>query len=61
MAKYITDAVKEKLNKMNRASQDANLGTLLKGFGTHTVTAGEETAGTLDIDSGNASAIGPKF
>jgi len=59
----LSDAIVAKLNKMNRAAQDALLGTLLKGLGglylsagTHSVTAGEETAGTLDIDTGMASA-----
>jgi len=49
----LSSATKGKLNKMNRAAQDAKLGSWL---GTHTVTAAEETAGTLDIDTGNASA-----
>lgn len=59
----LSDAVVAKLNKMNRAAQDASLGTLLKGIGglypnagTHTVTAGEATAGEAAIDTGMASA-----
>lgn len=59
------------INKMNRASQNAQLGTVVAGLetavgdledgsivvaGVHAVTAGEETAGTLDIDTGLATA-----
>jgi len=50
------------LNKMNEAAQAVSLGTVLSALesnqiyvGTHTVTAAEETSGTLDIDSGYAS------
>ena len=42
-------------NKMNKAAKNVELGSRLGAFGTHTVTAAEETAGTLDIDSGFAS------
>lgn len=60
----ISDSVKTKLNRMNRAAQDAVLGTVVQTLqtemdaaiagktGTHTVTSGEQTAGTLSINTG---------
>lgn len=61
----ISDGVKAKLNKMNRAAQDAVLGTvvqtaqndiaalqnLIKASGSYTVTADDQTAGALTIDT----------
>lgn len=74
----LTNAEARRINRMNRAAQDTDLGTRVQVledggagseiperlsaledmFGSHEVTAGEETAETLDIDSGNESAVG---
>lgn len=63
----ITNAEKTLLNNMNPASQRVGLGDELQSAqasiegvarGTHTVTAGEETAGTLDIATGLTTVIG---
>ena len=45
-----------KLNKMNRAAQDASLGTLLSGLETGAVISGSYTALTADA-SGSAITI----
>lgn len=59
----LADAIVTKLNRMNRAAQDALLGTILKGLGglqpnagTHTATAGEATANEVVIDTGMTGA-----
>lgn len=57
----ISDVVKSKLNKMNRAAQDALLGTVVQdlqnGFagivkGSYTVIAADQTAGSKTINTG---------
>lgn len=55
----IADAIKAKLNKMNKAAQDATLGTALQDLqnasvvrGTYTVVAADQTAGYKTIDTG---------
>jgi len=57
----ITSTQESKINKMNRASQDVSLGTLVKGFqasDAHVVTAAEASASTVVIDSGLGSISG---
>lgn len=57
----ISDLVKGKLNKMNRAAQDATLGTALQNLqtfkegivkGTYTAIAADQTAGYKTINTG---------
>ena len=57
----ITDTIKAKLNKMNRAAQDANLGTALQTLqvndakivrGKYTAVAADATAGSKTINTG---------
>ena len=63
----ITNAEKAILNGMNPAAQRSALGDELQATqqsvegvvrGTHTVTAAEEVAGTLDIDTSLTTATG---
>lgn len=57
----ITDGVKAKLNKMNRAAQDATLGTAIQDLqtavagivkGSYTAIAADQTAGYKVINTG---------
>jgi len=51
----ITSTQESKINKMNRAAQDASLGTMVKGFqasGSHLVSAAEASASAVVINSG---------
>lgn len=57
----ITDAQKAKINKMNRAAQDASLGTAVQTLevnaakivkGTYTAVAADATAGSKTINTG---------
>ena len=51
----ISNTTKNKLDKMNRAAQDAELGTLLQAMplsGTHTITDAEANASSVTIDTG---------
>lgn len=60
----ITTAQKNKLNKMNRASQDVGIGTLLQKIdgpfssGSHTVTATEINASAIYLETGQTSITG---
>lgn len=60
----ITATQKSKLNKMNRASQDVSLGTLVQGFqgsSATTVSAGQASASSVAIDTGLDSVAGYVF
>jgi hypothetical protein len=57
----ITNAQASKLNKMNRASQDVSLGTLIQGMqgidskivtGKYVIVAADQTAGSKTINTG---------
>jgi hypothetical protein len=55
----IADAIKTKLNKMNRASQDAFLGTVIQDLqnasvvrGKYTVVQADQNAGSKTINTG---------
>ena len=58
----ISDSNKALLDSMCKTAKTAGLGTVIQTIqnqaGTHTVTAGEETAGSVDIDSGLTSVAG---
>jgi len=60
----ITATQKSKLNKMNRASQDVSLGTLVQGFqgaSATTVSAAQASASSVAIDTGLDSVAGFVF
>jgi len=46
------------INNSMKALQDVNFGSVLASRGIHTVTAGEETANTLDITTTFTAATG---
>jgi len=57
----ITATQKAKINKMNRASQDVSLGTLVQGFqgsSVTTVTAAQASASSVAIATGLTSVTG---
>ena len=57
----ITATQKTKLNKMNRASQDVSLGTLIQGFqgaSATTVSAAQASASSVAIATGLTSVTG---
>jgi len=57
----ITATQKAKINKMNRASQDVSLGTLVQGFQGSvktTVTASQSNASAIVVDTGLDSVTG---
>lgn len=51
MAKKFTASQVTNLDNSMVAAQDVELGTLLGGLGTHTVTASEASASSLEIES----------
>lgn len=64
----ITDAQAATINNAMAANQRVSLGTIVQGLqtsvasmnlvrGSHAVTAGEATAETLDIDTGDATLV----
>jgi hypothetical protein len=60
----ITATQKTKLNKMNRASQDVSLGTLIQGFqgaSVTTVSAAQASASSVAIVTGLSSVSGFVF
>lgn len=60
----ITATQKAKINKMNRASQDVSLGTLVQGFqgsSKTTVIAAQSNASAVAIDTGLDSVTGYVF
>lgn len=60
----ITSTQKTKLNKMNRASQDVSLGTLIQGFqgsSATTVSASQSNASAVIVDTGLDSVSGYIF
>lgn len=54
----ISNALRDNLDNSMRAAQDVSLGTRLAGRGVYTVLAADDTAGTVDIDSGFTGAEG---
>jgi len=48
----ITTAQKTHLNKSMRSAQDVELGSRIAARGAYTVVAADDTAGTVDIDTG---------
>ena len=60
----ITATQKNKLNKMNRASQDVSLGTLVQGFqgaSATTVSAAQASASSVAVATGLTSVTGFVF
>lgn len=60
----LTSTQKSKLNKMNRASQDVSLGTLVEGFQGNvktTVSSAQASASSVAIDTGLDSVSGYIF
>jgi len=48
----ITDLQKNHLDKSMRSAQDVELGSRLAARGAYTVVTADDTAGTVDIDTG---------
>jgi len=54
----ISTAQEGNINKSMKALQDVSFGSVLASRGIHTVTAGEQTANTLDITTTFTAATG---